>query len=52
MPKLIKCICGYIARGETDDEVIGQIEEHMRTDHPDLVATVSRDDILGWIEEI
>jgi predicted small metal-binding protein len=52
MPKRVKCICGYVARGETDDEVVAQTEEHLRTDHPDLAGSVSRDDILGWIEEI
>ena len=51
MAKLIKCVCGHVARGETDDEVIRQIEAHMREYHPELVGKISRDDILGWIEE-
>jgi len=40
-----------VARGASEDEVIGQIEEHMRQDHPDLVGKVSREDMLSWIEE-
>jgi predicted small metal-binding protein len=51
MAKLIRCECGHVARGETEDEVIAQIEDHMREDHPDLVGKVSRDDMLAWIEE-
>jgi len=51
MGKMIKCQCGHVARGETDDEVIQQIEAHMREDHPDLVGKISREDVLGWIEE-
>jgi predicted small metal-binding protein len=51
MAKVIKCVCGHVARGQTDDEVIEQIEAHMGQDHPDLVGKVSRSDILGWIEE-
>ena len=50
--KLIKCTCGHVVRGETNDEVVAAIEEHMRQDHPDLVGKISRDDILGWIEEV
>jgi hypothetical protein len=52
MAKLIKCVCGYVARGETDDEVMGQTERHIATDHPDLAGQVSREDMLGWIEEM
>jgi predicted small metal-binding protein len=51
MAKLINCECGYVARGASDDEVFAQIEDHMRTDHPDLAGKVSRDDLLGWIQE-
>jgi predicted small metal-binding protein len=52
MAKLIKCQCGYVARGETDDEVVGQAERHILADHPDLAGQVSREDVLGWIEEV
>jgi predicted small metal-binding protein len=51
MAKLIKCACGYAARGETDDDVVGDIEQHMVEDHPDLADKVTREDIQGWIEE-
>jgi predicted small metal-binding protein len=51
MAKLIKCECGYIARGDTDDEVIGKIEMHIHDEHPDLVDKLSRDDIFGMIEQ-
>jgi predicted small metal-binding protein len=47
--KLIRCECGFIARGESDDQVIGLIRDHMATDHPALLESVSREDLLGWI---
>ena len=50
MSKMIRCECGFVARGESDDEVIGVIRGHMATDHPALVESVSRDDLLGWIQ--
>ena len=37
---------------ETDDEVVARIEDHIRTDHPELVETLSRDEIAGWVEVV
>jgi predicted small metal-binding protein len=51
MAKLINCQCGQTIRGESDDEVIRQAEAHIRENHPDLVASVNRDQLLDWIEE-
>ena len=50
MAKLIRCECGFVARGDSDDGVIGEIRAHMATDHPALLDTVSRTDLLGWIQ--
>ena len=50
MARIIRCECGFIARGDTDDDVIAAIREHMRTDHPELLDAVERDDLLGWIQ--
>lgn len=51
MGKLIRCECGFIARSETDDGVVAAIEAHMRADHPDVFASIDRQDIYGWIEQ-
>jgi len=50
MARLIRCECGYVARGETDDQVVTLIREHMAADHPALLDTVSREDLLGWVQ--
>jgi predicted small metal-binding protein len=52
MAKAIQCECGFVARGESADEVVTTIEGHIRDDHPDLVGKVTRDDLLGWVEEV
>lgn len=51
MAKLINCECGQVVRGETDDELVANAEAHMRSDHPDMVGKVSREDLLGMAEE-
>jgi predicted small metal-binding protein len=49
--KQINCVCGHVVRGEDDDQLWEQAQEHLRADHPDLVDAVSREDILAQAEE-
>jgi hypothetical protein len=39
-----------VARGDSDDQVIGLIRGHMSTDHPALSDTVSQEDLFSWIQ--
>jgi predicted small metal-binding protein len=50
MARIIRCECGFVARAETEEEVIEAIRGHMRADHPALLDSVSRDDLLGWMQ--
>jgi predicted small metal-binding protein len=50
MARQVKCECGYLARGDTDDEVIGILREHIRSDHPDLADKLTDEQIRAWIE--
>ena len=47
--KLIRCECGYVARGDNDDQVLGVIRGHMATDHPAVLVSVTQQDLLSWI---
>jgi predicted small metal-binding protein len=48
--KLIRCECGFVARGDSNDQVVGMIRGHMATDHPTLLDTVSQEDLVSWIQ--
>jgi predicted small metal-binding protein len=48
--KLIRCECGFVARGDNDDQVVGMIRGHLAADHPALLERVSREDLVGWIQ--
>jgi predicted small metal-binding protein len=48
--KLIRCECGFVARGDSDDQVVGMIRGHMAADHPTLLEAVSREDLVSWIQ--
>ncbi len=51
MAKVIHCDCGYVVRGETDDELVAKAEDHVNQNHPELVGKLSRGDLLGMAEE-
>jgi predicted small metal-binding protein len=44
--KKIDCPCGYTVRGDSDDELVANAEEHMRDKHPEMVGTMSREQLL------
>lgn len=48
--RVIRCECGFTAKGASDEEVVGLIREHLATDHPALLETVSVQDLLSWIQ--
>jgi predicted small metal-binding protein len=50
--KQIPCVCGYAVKGEDDDELWQNAQEHLREDHPDLVGKISRTDLLAQAEEV
>jgi predicted small metal-binding protein len=51
MAKVINCDCGYVVRGESDDELVAQAEQHISEQHPEMVGKVSREDLLAKAEE-
>jgi hypothetical protein len=50
--KQIPCVCGYVVKGEDDDELWSNAQAHMREDHPELAGKVSRADLLAQAEEV
>ena len=52
MARQIVCECGYIVRGDTEDEVVDLTLEHLRSDHPQLAAQITRDEIVALIEVV
>ena len=46
MAKMVECPCGEVMRGDDDDEIVTNVEAHVREKHPEMVATITRDKIL------
>ena len=39
-----------MAKGDSDDQVVAMIREHLASDHPALLKTVSTQDLLSWVQ--
>jgi predicted small metal-binding protein len=50
--RVINCECGQTIRAESDDELVAMVEGHVRSDHPDLVGKMTREDILAMAEAV
>jgi predicted small metal-binding protein len=51
MAKQVNCPCGETVTGETDDELVSNVEQHVQEKHPELVGTMSREQILGMAHD-
>lgn len=49
--KVVHCECGTDVQAETDDELVGQVEQHVQEHHPEMVGHMSREQILGMAQE-
>jgi predicted small metal-binding protein len=47
MAQKVECPCGETVRGESDDELVSNVEQHIQDRHPDMVGSMSREQILG-----
>ena len=50
MIRQIRCECGYLARGGSDEEVVALILAHIDIDHLELAGTETAKNIRNWIE--
>ena len=51
MAKQVDCPCGETVRGEDDDELVANVEAHIQDKHPDMVGTMSREQILEMAQD-
>jgi predicted small metal-binding protein len=48
MAKVINCDCGYVARGESDDELVADAQKHAREVHD---MEITREQVLALAVE-
>jgi predicted small metal-binding protein len=47
MAKVINCDCGYVVRGETDDELVADAQHHAREVHG---MEITREQVLSMAQ--
>jgi predicted small metal-binding protein len=50
MAQKVDCPCGQTLHGDSDDELVANVEQHVQEHHPDMVGTMSREQILGMAQ--
>jgi hypothetical protein len=48
----IICMCGFVIQGDDDDQLWTSAQRHMGVLHPELVGSVTREDILAQAERL
>jgi predicted small metal-binding protein len=51
MAKMINCACGATIRGETEEEVLDNAEQHVREAHAEMADQFPRETLAGMVEE-
>lgn len=46
----VTCLCGYVFRADTPDQLWDLAQAHIGSAHRDMVGQVARDDILAEAE--
>jgi predicted small metal-binding protein len=49
--KVVHCECGTDVSGETDDELVSAVEEHVTEHHPEMAGQLGREQILEMAHE-
>ncbi len=48
MAKIMQCYCGHVVRGETDDELVANVQKHARENHG---MEVTREQVLAMAQQ-
>lgn len=51
MAKVVHCECGTDVEAESEDELVDKVEAHVADSHPEMVGTMSREQILEMSED-
>jgi predicted small metal-binding protein len=51
MGRMIRCECGETVRGEDDDAVLAAAHEHIEAKHPDMVTSITDDQLMAMAED-
>ena len=50
--KAMNCPCGQQVTGETDDEFVANVNEHLNSAHPEMAGKYDPEQILSRAQEV
>ena len=51
MGRMIRCECGFVVRGENDEQLLAAAHEHVEAEHPDMVTSITDDQLMAMAED-
>ncbi len=51
MAQVVHCPCGTDVSGESEDELVTNVEQHVQERHPEMAGKQSREEILAMAHE-
>ena len=51
MSMVVHCECGTDVKGESEDELVANVEAHVKEEHPEMADQMTREQILGMAHE-
>lgn len=48
---VVDCECGESVRGDTEDTLVSAVGVHVSAKHPELVGTLSREDVIAMAQQ-
>ena len=48
MAKIMQCDCGYVVRGDSDDELVANVQQHAREVHD---MEITREQVLAMAQQ-
>jgi hypothetical protein len=49
--KVVHCPCGTNVEGESDEQLVANVNQHIADDHPEMAGTYSDEQILSMAHE-
>jgi len=47
----VDCPCGATMRGDDDDELVTNVQAHVRDEHPEMAGSMTREQIVAMATE-
>lgn len=51
MGYVVSCDCGHTLRSEDEDGIVAEVQMHVRSEHPEMADSLTREQALGMARQ-